>query len=330
MSNKVTIAQCKRAVTACVTSGVKKFRPLLQGAPGVAKTAATEQIADAIGYKLVTIVLSQMTPEHITGYPYLENGVMKYARPAWWPTEARIMLFFDEIGQCPIAVQNVAMQIIHERRVGPHVLPDDTIVIAAGNRAEDRAGSTVMQTALRTRFFPVFEVEPSKDEWVEFATENEFNPLVIAWAKSQLTKVLDFDPSTKGGFLSPRTLEQAGHCMTVYNNDPDNPDLTAALYGVLGRDSASALLAWVKTVAELPSYDEIVHAPYVASMKPDMIDPIGNMIRANVKFGDLSKVAEYIDRYGPEEQAKLVSMLPDACYQHPDIKELAETLKLDI
>jgi MoxR-like ATPase len=327
MSNSVSISQAKRILTDCLSKNPSKFKPLLQGAPGTAKTSLVRQFADAIGYQHVAeVILSQMAPEHITGYPYVENGVMKYALPAWWPTEPKTVLFIDEIGQCPGAVQNVAMQLIHERRVGPHILPDDCIVIAAGNRSSDRAGSSVLHTALRSRFFPVIEVNPTADEWVEHAKAAEFNAFVIAYIVSIAKKVVDFDPKEKGGFMTLRTLEQAGDILDVYNNDADNPDCAAALHGVLGQNHASALLAFIATYARMPSIDDIVKNPDTADVAPDMVDAIAKMLGKNARFTAMAAVVRYIRRYGPEAQTRLVADLSPALQRHPDVEALKSEL----
>ena len=281
-----------------------------------------------MGYNVTEVILSQKAPEHITGYPYVIEGVMHYSRPDWWPTQPKMILFLDELKQASIPVQNVAMQLIHERRVGPHALPDDCIVIAAGNRASDRAGSTVMQTALRTRFFPVFEIEPTKDEWCDYAMGAGFHPLVIAYVKSIRKNVLEFDPATKGGFVSPRTLEQAGHCMSAFNDDIDNPDLVAALHGVLGDGGAGELIAYAQTLAKLPSYNDIKDNPQGAAVVPEMSEAIGRMLTANGRYGHMTAVSIYIERYSPEIQAKLVKSLNDSMLKHPDIEELATKLGL--
>jgi MoxR-like ATPase len=327
-NNVVSISQAKRAVLNCIQHSPALFRPLLLGAPGTAKTSLIQQIAKSIGYECRVLILSQMMPEQVAGYPYVlpETGVMKFSRPEFWPEESKIMLFVDEIGQCPMAMQNVSMQLIHERKIGPHTLPEDTIIIGAGNRAEDRAGSTVMQTALRTRFFPVFTVEPTKDEWLDHAKSAGFNPFVAAYVQAIRNDVLEFDPREKGGFVSPRTLEQAGHIMSAFNDDPNNPDLVAGLYGTLGDNAASEFLAYVRTVCAMPSYDDIRHSPIDANVVPDMVDPVAKMLVAHARFGHLSAVVRYIKRYEPEAQVRLISGLSESLKNHPDVEKLIESL----
>jgi MoxR-like ATPase len=327
-NNVVSIAQAKRAILDCIAHSPALFRPLILGAPGTAKTALIRQIAQSIGYECRILILSQMMPEQVAGYPYIVDGIMKFSRPEFWPTEKKVMLFVDEIGQCPMALQNVAMQLIHERKIGPHQLPDDTIVIGAGNRAEDRAGSTVMQTALRTRFFPVFTVEPTKDEWIDHARDMNFNPFITAYVTAIRENVLEFDPREKGGFVSPRTLEQAGHLMSAFREDPDNPDLVAGLYGILGDRSASEFLAYVKTFAAMPSYDDIRKTPSTAPVVPDMVDPVSSMLARNVRFGHLSSVVRYIKRYDAELQVRLLGSLHTNMESHPDVKQLRQDLGL--
>lgn len=326
-NNSVSIAQAARIITKLAADA--KSKVLLMGAPGVAKTSVVQQVADNLGKKLVTVILSQKAPEHITGYPYIDNGIMRYAKPDWFPTEPGAVLFIDEIGQCPIAVQNVAMQLIHERRVGPHVLPDDCVVIAAANRAEDRAGSTVLTTTLQSRFTARVTVEPTKQEWIDHAVANEFNPLVIAWVKQQRNGVVEFDPRSKGGFVCPRTLEQAGNNMTLYGNDHENADLVAILYGCLGDAAAADFLAFCETVNNLPSYDDIVSDPTTAKLAPDMVSAISGMIASNAKLRDGERIARYIKRYGAEHQATLIVALSGPIRRHPDIEDIAKEHNLD-
>ena len=139
---------------------------------------------------------------------------MHYARPHWFPTEPKTILFMDELPQASIAVQNVCLQLILDRCVGPHRLPDDCVVIGVGNRPEDRAGANALTTALLSRFTTAITIEPDVDEWLQFAKQQNYNPLVVAWVESQLKTVLDFNPRDKGGFVCPA---HAGICRSDCN-----------------------------------------------------------------------------------------------------------------
>jgi hypothetical protein len=342
MSNKVSITQAKRMIIELAgktRKNGKTYSILLEGPPGIAKTAIVRQAADFLGRTMCEIILSQKAPEHITGYPFLDKvtdavrkvtrTVMSYAAPDWWPTEEGSFMFLDEVGQCPIAVQNVGMQIVEEYRCGPNVCPPGTIVIGATNAAEHRAGSTAMTTTLRSRWDLVVEVVPTKEEWLEHAKANNFNKLLVAAVESQFPEVVDFDPKRKGGFVTLRTLEQASDLLNVWGSDPDNPDLAAALHGCLGDSAASTVLAFAQSLNELPTYDDIRDNPMTAPAPEQHVAAVAAMLQGHARYVHAGALVRYITRYSEESQARLVLALPENVATHPEVEALRESLKMD-
>lgn len=65
------------------------------------------------------------------------------------------VLFLDELNACTQEVQKAFYSLIHERRIGEYHLPEGSIVIGAGNRAEDSAIVKTMSSALLNRMFHV-------------------------------------------------------------------------------------------------------------------------------------------------------------------------------
>lgn len=63
------------------------------------------------------------------------------------------ILFLDEISAAPQSVQAAAYQITLDRVVGEHKLPDNCIVIAAGNRVTDKSVALKCQRHLQTDFY---------------------------------------------------------------------------------------------------------------------------------------------------------------------------------
>mgnify|MGYP000458855801 CR=1 FL=1 len=49
------------------------------------------------------------------------------------------VLFLDELNACTQEVQKAFYSLIHERRIGEYCLPEGSIVVGAGNRAQDSA-----------------------------------------------------------------------------------------------------------------------------------------------------------------------------------------------
>ena len=87
-------------------------------------------------------------------------------------------LFLDELNACSQDVQKAFYSLIHDRRVGEYELPKGSIVIGAGNRAQDSAIVKPMSSALMNRMIHV-HMRVSASQWLTWATEAGLHPLVI-------------------------------------------------------------------------------------------------------------------------------------------------------
>lgn len=105
----------------------------LIGHAGVGKTSIVKQVAAELGYKVNVVILSQLEPGDLMGVPMQVNGKTQFARPEWLPSEPKTVLFLDELNRAPLYVKQAILQLVLEKRVGPHTLPEDTVIIAAMN-----------------------------------------------------------------------------------------------------------------------------------------------------------------------------------------------------
>ena len=74
------------------------------------------------------------------------------------------ILFLDEISAAPQSVQAAAYQITLDRSVGEYRLPENCIVIAAGNRVTDRSVAYSMPKALANRLCHL-EIRSDPGSW---------------------------------------------------------------------------------------------------------------------------------------------------------------------
>ena len=172
----------------------------LWGAPGVGKTQGVYEIAHEIeektGKKVVVIDIRLLLygPTDLRGLPVKmevdsrEKGekqqFAEWLRPKIFdldPSEDTVnLLFLDELSACPQSIQAAAYQITLDRTVGEHRLPDNCIVIAAGNRITDKSVAFKMPKALANRLMHI-EVEGSFDAWKEWAVKSGINDKVIGF-----------------------------------------------------------------------------------------------------------------------------------------------------
>ena len=135
---------------------------------------------------LIDIRLSLWDPTDIKGMPYYaaNDNTMKWAPPVELPDTAMakkyktIVLFLDEMNSASPAVQAAAYQLVLNRKVGSYVLPDNVVIVAAGNRETDKGVTYRMPAPLANRFVHL-EMRVDLDDWMLWATENKIHSDVV-------------------------------------------------------------------------------------------------------------------------------------------------------
>ena len=148
MESLVTRQVTPNGAKKSIKRAFKKKRPLfLWGPPGIGKSDIIGQITNELGKAhLIDIRLSLWDPTDIKGMPYYseQDNTMAWAPPAELPTEEFaaqfdfVVVFLDEMNSAAPAVQAAAYQLILNRRVGQYKLPDNVMIVAAGNRDADK------------------------------------------------------------------------------------------------------------------------------------------------------------------------------------------------
>ncbi|MFD4631056.1 AAA family ATPase [Streptomyces sp. NPDC058284] len=132
---------------------------LLWGEPGIGKTAALTQLADALDLPLTTVIASVHEPSDFSGLPVVgddpaEHGV-PMAPPDWAVRLVRAgrgLLFLDELSTAPPAVQAALLRLVLERRIGALQLPPGVRIVAAANPRSSAADGWELSAPLANRF----------------------------------------------------------------------------------------------------------------------------------------------------------------------------------
>ncbi|MEV6107071.1 MoxR family ATPase [Streptomyces sp. NPDC051940] len=132
---------------------------LLWGEPGIGKTAALTQLAEALELPLTTVIASVHEPSDFSGLPVIgddpaEQGV-PMAPPDWAVRLVRAgrgLLFLDELSTAPPAVQAALLRLVLERRVGALRLPPGVRIVAAANPRSSAADGWELSPPLANRF----------------------------------------------------------------------------------------------------------------------------------------------------------------------------------
>jgi len=260
-SRTVTAIGAKKAIKKCFD----KKRPIfLWGPPGIGKSEVVAGITQDLSGLMIDLRLGQMDPTDIRGIPFFnkELGKMDWAPPIDLPDEETasqypiVVLFLDEMNSAAPGVQSAAYQLILNRRVGKYKLPDNVVMVAAGNRESDKGVTYRMPTPLANRFIHA-EMRVDFQSWLEWATNNRIHKDVVGYLSFAKQDLYDFDArSSSRAFATPRSWTFVSELLE--EDDTEDVTLTDLIAGSVGEGLAVKFMAHRKIAGKLPKPEEVL------------------------------------------------------------------------
>ena len=260
-SRTVTALQAKKSLL----KAFKVKRPLfLWGPPGIGKSELVESIARELGGLMIDLRLGQMEPTDIRGIPFYNKdiGKMDWAPPVELPDEEMskdypiVVLFLDELNSAAPSVQSAAYQLILNRRIGKYRLPDNVVMVAAGNRESDKGVTYRMPTPLANRFIHQ-EMKVDFASWQEWALNNRIHKDVVGYLSFAKQDLYDFDAkSASRAFATPRSWTFVSQLLDEGDDDDTTMNLIA---GTVGEGLAVKFMAHKKVASRMPNPTDILN-----------------------------------------------------------------------
>lgn len=236
-------------------------RPVyLWGPPGVGKSSLVRQAAAQDGREVCDLRAVLLDPVDLRGLPSI-NGDRQahWCQPAFLPhdPDSRGVLFLDELAQAPPLVQAACLQLTLDRRIGEYQLPEGWTVVAASNRAEDRAGAHRLITPLLNRFVHL-DLEVSHEDWQTWAVQAGLAPVACSFLRYRPALLFDFDPTAgKRSFPTPRSWHFVSEVVAVTPADL----LFPVVAGCVGEGAAAEFVGFVKIFQQLPDPGTVLANP---------------------------------------------------------------------
>ena len=288
---------------------------MLHGPSGVGKTRRIEE-ADP---EFVSIVLRNgILPEEVIGKTlYLSDDKTKagkWVAPAWYkelcekcarePNKNHV-LFIDEITNVKPSEQSLVFHLVLNHSIGPNIgkLPDNVVVVAAGNSMEESESAYNMPEPLFRRFDAHIYLKPEIKQWLEWGSEpsgkdgrTKIHPLVANFVATFGKKVFyspyDSEEPPKHA-LDPRAWEQISDI--IYDNDGY---ISAELIAnKTGKDIAMSFVDFAKT--EPITVEDVVEDNFDIGEIPMNFDAkfaLAMSLR-NANFEQIVKVREFVGKY---------------------------------
>ena len=291
---------------------------LVKGAPGVGKSDIITQVAKELKYDLVVFHPVVSDPTDFKGLPAIVNGKadflpfgdLKKLIEAKKPTIA----FMDDIGQAPAVVQAALMQLILARQVNGHAISKKVVFIAATNRREDRAGVTGILEPVKSRFATIVQLEPTSNEWIEWAFDNDMPGELIGFITFR-PSMLNEGKATADiiNHPCPRTIAYAGKLINIGLDDIET------LAGAVGEGCAVELVGFMAVYNSLPNISAILLDPdgAIVPEEPAALYAIVSALVDTITKDNANRVLKYGNRLPADFSVLLVR---DAIRKEPKIQ----------
>lgn len=266
---------------------------MLWGPPGVGKSSIIRDVCEQAGVGFIDIRLSQREPVDLRGLPVPDGDSVNWLISGEWPRDpnSRGIILFDEITAADRSLQVAAYELILDRRLGNlYSLPDGWLVVAAGNRAQDRAVAQTFSSALANRFCHL-DVEADLDSWCQWASANQLHPDVIGFVRFRPECFFNMNGPIEQGWPSPRSWTRVASTLEHADHHLDENTISLIIQGLVGAPAATEFLAFRRWSKELPDIPAMLRGEC----------PIAIPDRADQRFAFCSSLAHHLWK-GPENQ----------------------------
>lgn len=311
------------AEAAELIAAIPDNRFLLEGEPGIGKSSIMKALKAKLGDRYVyayfdcaqkdlgDIAMPSVNRE-LRVTEYFPNAALQlqHGKPA--------VIMLDEFAKAPPPVQNMLHPLLeeHNPRLGDIELHPDSIVFLTSNLSSDGVGDVIKGHTLN-RVSRVRVAKPDSDQWLEWAINNDIEPVVMAWVKQFPHALASYTDGTQNenayiynpramqkSYVSPRSLSRASNIVRQREHVSSNA-LTAALSGTIGEAAARDMQAYITYQDQLPTWEHITSKPNEAAI------PTSAGACAVLIFGAIMKVTKetmtpfmtYLSRFESEWQA---------------------------
>lgn len=301
---------------------------LLTGSPGAGKTAALlDHYSDTSRYCIIYFCPSQQEATESAGLPTIitVDGIdyCGKALPAWFKhvqdaaaAGRTPVVFVDEIDKASMSVQSALLELFGRTRSLAGVrLPENTILICAGNRAEDRSGSQKMSMALANRLMTI-DCQTDANVWLAWAAEAGIAPLVRSYIAIRPENLDAFDPASKQ-YPSPRTWHAVSDCIHAGMGNLPMHLMLEAFTGLLGKSVGTEFTSIADALQRLTVTPEQVWANPATASIPDAKDPSA-LFAITTALMDRSDTSEKVDAtltYAMRMPASFAVMMGNGLYK---------------
>lgn len=249
---------------------------LIHGSPGCGKSSIVRELCVSRGLDFIDVRLAQMEPCDIKGLPVpnKDTKCMDWFVNSTWPRDinGKGIIFLDEITSADRSIQVAAYELVLDRRLGKqYTVPSGYLIVAAGNKTDDRAVATAMSSALANRFMHV-ELKEDAESWCSWGRINEVHPAVLGFITYRPSMMFNMEgENLERGWPTPRAWERVSQICHIYKNSKDTL-LRKMVYGLVGNGAGAEFMNFYKINVEFDNILDIMCDPDSIIKIPESAD----------------------------------------------------------
>ena len=236
---------------------------MLIGAPGLGKTAIMSQIASELGIGYVGYTITHHTRQSAIGLPMIETRVYGGTEvPVTRYTMSEIVasvydameaqgvsegiLFIDEVNCVSETLSAAMLDLLQNKKFGPHLIPDGWVLVAAGNPPEFNSSAREFDIATLDRI-RVIHVEPDTDVWLRYAMSAGVHSAVTYYLQVKPQNLLSIRSTPEGPeFVTPRGWEDLSTVLREHDALELDVDVNLVSQYVRDPDIASEFVRYLE------------------------------------------------------------------------------------
>jgi len=238
----------------------------------------------------------------------------------------KVVMMLDELGKAKGGVMNACLRLMQERSLGMYDL--DGIVFATTNLGIEGIGDNVPPHA-RNRVTQVRVRKPNAQELMEYAINNNWNPIVVAtinefpemlasfedYEKPEQNMYINDPRDVRMAVVTPRSLDKSGYIIDQTMALGDDI-MCHALKGTIGEKAMHNMLTMVKLDTQLTNWDDLIKSPTTATVPTSAAAACMLVAKAVQRIEKVSIDAwmDFLPRISKEAQGLFArSVMSDKC-----------------
>lgn len=280
----------------------------LVGAPGVGKTSLVKDFALSVDaeYRHLHGPTKQVEDFGVLNL-FGDTNKFDYKMPEWWPDDPDqpVVICLDDSSQMSNDLQKVEANIKQERELHGHRLHDNVMIVATGNRVEDRAGANRILSHSADRETQI-NVEVSLQDWSRWAMDHDMPSELVSFIQFRPDLLHDFDPQRPRN-ATPRSWVDGvapfiGKCP---------PGCEYEIYaGAVGEGPGGEFTAFLRIWRSLPNPDAVILDPdgYKVPTDPATLYALSGALAEKSSNNNFSQVVKALGRMPKEFSVLAVTM----------------------